>query len=107
LSRQDADAVGSDDTEVSFACFPDDILLQFHVSRFSETGSEEVNEFDALAHCRFDYVDGLFDGRGDNGKIDGFRKVSDGRIGFNATHFGAAGVNGIERAGPFACRIRK
>jgi len=103
LETLNADAVGADDPEMPFAGFPDRILLQLQVTRFSETGGEEMNEFNPLADGCFDNVNRLLDRRGDNGKIDGFRQVINGRIGLDAAHFRSAGVNGIKSAGKTVC----
>ncbi len=84
---------------MSPAGFPDDILLQLQVSRFSEAGGEEMDELDVLANGCFDDVHGLFDGGGDDGKIDRLRKIVDGSTGLDAGHFIPAGIHGIQGAG--------
>ena len=103
LETLNADAVGADDPEMPFPGFPDQILLQLQVSRFSEAGSEEMNEFDPFADSRFDNVNGLLDRRGNQGKIDGSREVIDRRIGLDAANFSTTRINGIESAGKTIC----
>src|SRR5208283_4481696 len=86
-----------------FPGFPDQILLQLQVSRFSETGSEKMNEFDPFADGRFDNVNGLLDRRGNQGKINGSREVIDRRICLDAANFSTTRVNGIESSGKTVC----
>ena len=62
-----------------------------------------MNEFDLFADGRFDNVNRLLNRRGNQGKIDGSRKVIDRRICLDAVNFSTTRVNGIESAGKTVC----